>query len=280
MATTFGRLGVALRVYGEPERRLGALRAMPTAVPMASRFSNGEQVYAKVGDRWVAGEVIGVGVEGMAYRIRLVEMGKDVYAPRDTDWFVRKDVPALQVAKAENSGTTRRFKVEVFPLPNSPRLLFASMAILTARWQESVWVRSARGWIPATVTSINIKGSAYRVRIKGGKILAVSQDNQHYIRKDPPPPGQKGRGPSGAVSWNDSKRVFGVCFCAVALLVFVGFLISILFHKKQHVGLTAGGLSPPAVEQHNLDTMPHHPDWIKRSKLLDEPAPGVAPFDW
>jgi len=97
---------------------------MPTAVldrdkTGSYRFNVGDSVCAKVADSWVTGEVVAVGVEGMAYRVRLIEEGKDVYAPRDTDWFVRKEAPGRlnpETAAATNNnptGSSRRFQVEV-----------------------------------------------------------------------------------------------------------------------------------------------------------------------
>ena len=81
----------------------------------ALRFKKSDSVFAKVSDRWEAGTVLDTNVEGMAYRIRLIELGKDVYAPRDTEWFVRKSPPSRteESKRAEQTGVTRRFKIDV-----------------------------------------------------------------------------------------------------------------------------------------------------------------------
>ena len=132
-------------------------------------------------------------------------------------------------------------------------------------------MRSAKGWISATVSSLNEKGSAYRVRLKSGKILSVAQDSQYYIRRDLPAGSSRrdcSMGPGRSL-----KGFLLICFVGVVIFVAVMlFIRTVVFHRNpvaNHV------FSPPDstfVGHHRLEPLPatSMPPWMKRSVLVED----------
>lgn len=67
-------------------------KTLPTKKKL--RFKMGAHVYANVGD-WVPGTIIKHWDDGSAYRIKLNDQeGTNVFAPSDSDQYVRKQPPA------------------------------------------------------------------------------------------------------------------------------------------------------------------------------------------
>ena len=207
------------------------------------RFDRGDLVYVKVADGWVPGTILKQNVDGMAYRIRLKKDhgGAEVYAPRDSDFFVCENKPSKEELTSQAKARAkmpRRFRTD-----------------------QKVWVRTSQGWATGAVTSssTNTNSPEYHVRLQSGHEVEIPHDSQWFVRKDKPQTHsqQDHRGSRG------NRRV---CI-ATALSLFLCSMVFVLFIKlPSHIPLSSYG---PGVFLFNR--APAKPVWLVRSRLLDTP---------
>jgi len=110
----------------------------------------------------------------------------------------------------------------------------------------------------------------------------VSQDSQWYIRKEPPADNKKRPGDNRG--WSPKGGV-KICALFCTILALICYFIHFLFNRKLGIdpplqGSPQGVPSPDMVARHEMGAMPAHPEWVRPSALLAEPAPGVPPFNW
>ena len=146
------------------------------------------------------------------------------------------------------------------------------------RVNDRVHVRTSRGWLSGVVIGLDESAKVvYRVKMTGStEIMNINQDTQWVIRKEIP---QAARSPFERKKKKSGGMGIWICIVVAFLVLFVfSFLIRAIWapHHALH-GKTLPGFTSPMDMSASLGTQPaRHPEWIKRSKLLDDPPPEVS----
>jgi len=166
----------------------GGGQGMPPQNAGPKRFSEGEEVFARLQTGWEKAKILPLDNPGAAYKMEVVSSGDMIYSPADYDLFVRHALPSAE-EELVMQGQIQQMQQKMQGGSGMQQQMQGHANAGPKRFKtgDTVFARLANGWEEATVLENDNPATSYKIQVtSSGESVYAPADADLYVRSTLP----------------------------------------------------------------------------------------------